>query len=170
MLLGITIDSNITFDKHINNICERESQKLNALVIVVPYMNMQKRRMIMKSFVMSQFGHCPLIWMFHSRRLNNKINSLWKTFKDHLSRSYIFISRTVKERHLLFNTSFKLERFATEIFKINRDLSPDILRKIFAPKLSSFNLRRNNTYERRQVYSVYHGTESLSFIGQKIWD
>ena len=56
------------------------------------------------------------------------------------------------------------------MFKINRDLSPDILRKIFAPKLSSFNLRRNNTYERRQVYSVYHGTESLSFIGQKIWD
>ena len=61
VLLGITIDSNVTFDKHINNICERESQKLNALVIVVPYMNMQKRRMIMKSFVMSQFGHCPLI-------------------------------------------------------------------------------------------------------------
>ena len=55
------------------------------------------------------------------------------------------------------------------MFKINRDLSPDILRKIFAPKLSLFNLRRNNTYERRQVYSVYHGTESLSFIGQKIW-
>ena len=30
----------------------------------------------MKSFITSQFGYCPLIWMFHSRGLNNKINSL----------------------------------------------------------------------------------------------
>ena len=28
----------------------------------------------MKSFVTSQFGYCPLIWMFHSKTLNNKIN------------------------------------------------------------------------------------------------
>ena len=28
----------------------------------------------MKSFITSQFGYCPLIWMFHSRISNNKIN------------------------------------------------------------------------------------------------
>ena len=76
VLLGITIDFNLTFENHINNICKKASQKLNALARVAPYMNMQKRRIIMKSFVTSQFGYCPLIWMFHSRRLNNKINSI----------------------------------------------------------------------------------------------
>ena len=30
----------------------------------------------MKSFITSQSGYCPLIWMFHSRTLNNKINSI----------------------------------------------------------------------------------------------
>ena len=30
----------------------------------------------MKAFVESQFGYCPLIWMYHSRTLNNKINKL----------------------------------------------------------------------------------------------
>ena len=30
----------------------------------------------MKAFVESQFGYCPLIWMFHSRGLNNKINRM----------------------------------------------------------------------------------------------
>ena len=39
-------------------------------------MDLQKHRMIMKLFVTSQFGHCPLIWMFHSRALINKINSI----------------------------------------------------------------------------------------------
>ena len=36
-------------------------------------MNVSKKRIIVKSFIESQFGHCTLIWMFHSRRLN-KIN------------------------------------------------------------------------------------------------
>ena len=30
----------------------------------------------MKSFIESQFGYCPLIWMFHSRGLNNKTNHI----------------------------------------------------------------------------------------------
>ena len=30
----------------------------------------------MKSFVTSQFDYYPLIWMFHSRHLNNEINSI----------------------------------------------------------------------------------------------
>ena len=49
-------------------------------------------------------------------------------------------------------------------------MSPDILRELFIPKISSYNLRRSNTFKRCQVHSVYHGTESLSFLGPKIWD
>ena len=70
-LLGTTIDSNLTFEKHANDISKRASQKLNALARVAPYMYIQKRRIIIKSFETSQFGYCLLIWMFHSRRLNN---------------------------------------------------------------------------------------------------
>ena len=29
-----------------------------------------------KPFVESQFKYCPIVWMFHSRRTNNKINRL----------------------------------------------------------------------------------------------
>ena len=32
--------------------------------------------MIMKAFIESQFGYCLLVWMFHSRSLNNKINRI----------------------------------------------------------------------------------------------
>ena len=30
----------------------------------------------MKTFIESQFNCCPLVWMFHNRTLNNKINKL----------------------------------------------------------------------------------------------
>ena len=63
-----------------------------------------------------------------------------------------------------------LQVLATEMFKIHSDMSPDILREIFVPKISSYNLLMNNNFERRQVQSVYHGTELLSSLGPKIWD
>ena len=30
----------------------------------------------MKTFVTSQFGQCPLVWIFHSRDINNEVNDL----------------------------------------------------------------------------------------------
>ena len=84
------IDFNLTFENHINNICKRANQKLNALARVAPYMNMQKRIIIMKPFVTSQFGYCLLICVIHSRHLNNKINSIHEralkiTYQGHIS-------------------------------------------------------------------------------------
>ena len=30
----------------------------------------------MKAFITSQFSYCPLMWIFHSHNLNNKINRI----------------------------------------------------------------------------------------------
>ena len=61
VLRGITTDSNLTFENHTNGICQKASQKLNALARIAPYKNIQKQRTIVKSFVTSQSSYCPLI-------------------------------------------------------------------------------------------------------------
>ena len=61
-----------------------------------------------------------------------------------------------------------LQILTTEMFKIHRGLSPEVLRETFVPKTSSYNLRRNDSVKKRQVHSVYHGTGSLSFLRPKI--
>ena len=38
------------------------------------------------------------------------------------------------------------------------------------PKTSSYNLCRNDIFEKRQMHSVCHGTELLSFLCPKIWN
>ena len=75
-LLGICFNSNFRFDDHVASLCKKASQKLNTLTRVAQYMNLAQRRSIMKAFICSQFGYCPLVWMFHSRKINNRINSL----------------------------------------------------------------------------------------------
>ena len=37
---------------------------------------LHKRKVLLKTFFESQFSYCPLLWMFCSRKLNNKINRL----------------------------------------------------------------------------------------------
>ena len=49
-------------------------------------------------------------------------------------------------------------------------MPPEILRETFVSKTSSCNLPRNDTFEKRQGHSVYHATESLSFLGPKRFD
>ena len=39
-------------------------------------MSDEKLRILMKTFIESQFNYCPLVWMFHSRKINEKINKL----------------------------------------------------------------------------------------------
>ena len=70
-LLGIKIDNKLTFEEHVSELCSKACQKLHALS-----MKPLQRRIIMKAFISSQFGYCPLIWMFHSRKLNNRINKI----------------------------------------------------------------------------------------------
>ena len=39
-------------------------------------MNIQKKKAQMKTFFTAQFSCYPLMWIFHSIKLNNKINKL----------------------------------------------------------------------------------------------
>ena len=75
-LLGIKVDTKLNFNEHLNDIISKASRKVNALSRVVPYMSLSKKKILMNSFFNSQFSYCPLIWMSHSRIINNKINRL----------------------------------------------------------------------------------------------
>ena len=75
-LLGVTIDSELKFENHITELCLKVSKKINALCRISSFMSLEKRRTLMKAFLESQFHYCPVIWMLHSRTLNNKVNRI----------------------------------------------------------------------------------------------
>ena len=124
----------------------RASRKLSALTRIVKFMNLQQRKTLMKSFVISQFNYCPLLWMFHSRKLNNKINKLheralrivykddYSTFNDLLARDG---SCTIHHHNL--------QLLAIEMYKINNNLSPEFMHDIFTTRhIEGLNLKAHN--------------------------
>ena len=75
-LLGVIIDSKLNFNLLIIQLCLKASQKLHALARVSNYMDTENVKLIMRSFIMSHFSYCPLIWMFHDRATNSRINKI----------------------------------------------------------------------------------------------
>ena len=75
-LLGVTFDCKLKFNKHIKDISQKASQKINVLTRLAPYMETTKKRVLKNAFFKSQFNYCPLVWMCCNRSLNTKINRL----------------------------------------------------------------------------------------------
>ena len=75
-LLGVTIDKDINMVEHIEKICKQTSNKLHALARVSNFFDERKRKILMKSFVTSQFNYCPIVLLFCQRRSNNLINKI----------------------------------------------------------------------------------------------
>ena len=171
VLLGITIDHELKFDDHVNYLCRKASLKLNALARIAHFMNVSKKRIIMKSFIESQFGYCPLIWMLHSRGLNNKINRIHKralkiTYND---KSSTYSELLTEDRSVTIHHR-NIRALAIEIYKVIQGISPPLLNEVFVPRQCNYEFRGNNFLERRRVKSVRYSTESISFLAPNIWE
>ena len=56
-LLGINIDTKLSFENHVSSLCKKVSQKLHALARIINYMDLSKCKCLMKAFVTSQFNY-----------------------------------------------------------------------------------------------------------------
>ena len=54
------------------------------------------------------------------------------------------------------------------MFKVSNGLAPEITNNVFQINPSVYNLR-NSEFKTENVKTVHYGTESLSFLGLKIW-
>ena len=89
-MLGIQIENNLFFDKHVIGLCKGAGRKLSVLKRLARILHFQIRRILIQSFFNSQFSYCPLIWMFINRGTNHRINRLQERslrilYKDDIS-------------------------------------------------------------------------------------
>ena len=104
---GIKIDNKLTFEEHVEGLCKKASQKVSAVARISSLMRFEQRKRIVNLFITSHFSHYPLVWMFHSRRLNNRI--------DHIH------ERALKIIYQDYNSSFK-ELLRKDKTKINKNV------------------------------------------------
>ena len=109
--------------------------------------------------------------MFHSRKLNNKINKL----HERCLRIVYSDNTSSFEELLETDKSFSVQQrniqvLATELYKIVNGLSPVIVKEVFPFTVNtSYNTRNNRKFYSRSIKLVTFGSETLSHLAPKIW-
>ena len=127
-------------------------------------------KLLSKSLLyISRFNYYPLIWMFHSRKLNHRINSIHErvlrvTYQECKS---TFLQLLQKDNPVKIHHR-NLQVFATEFFKAKNDIWPEIM-KSFRIKEPSYSLRsKGNYFVRGNVKTIHYGIQSIKYLAPKI--
>ena len=170
-LLGITIDDKLDYSKYLNVQIKKANSKLIAIRRYQHLLTFRQKKIALSSFVHCHFAYAPLVWMFHSREINNKINRIHKkalrilyddsisSFEDLLRRDEGF---TVHERNI--------QLLMVEMFKSKNGLEPQLLQGIF--EINDYQgpkLRSSKHFKRPNVNTVKYGEKSLQNLGARLW-
>ena len=151
-LLGETVDNKLSFEPHFSLVCKKISQKIRALARVSKFISKKKLRFIVKAFILSQFSYCPLVWMCHSRTLNNKINKLHERAlrlvyddKQSTCEELLNINKSITIHHR------NLQVLVTELYKVHYGLAPEPMNDIFEKRGVTYNFINNSTLKTRNI-------------------
>ena len=170
-LLGVTIDNNLKFDSHINKICVKANQKLSVLSRMRNVLTFEQRRVVFKSFFESQFKYCPLIWMFCSRKANNKINKLHERALRIVYEDNISTFEELLEKDNSFSIHHQnIQTAAIEMYKYHYNVSESSFYDVFQSTRNSYNLRSQSDLEIPSVNTENFGKNSLKYFGPIIWN
>ena len=170
-LLGIEIDGKLNFNHHINNICKSASNQLNALIRLKHLLGFKERKVLVNTFVMSNFNYCSLVWNFSSAQSLNKIENLQKRALRFLLNDYNSAYEDLLEKSGYINMNLWRQRtLCIEIYKTLNKLNPGYMNDIF--KLRNTDRLTREKYklnlEILKPNQVTFGTRSLRSYGPKI--
>ena len=132
-------------------------------------MNFEKRRSLMKTFVISQFNYCPLIWKFHSRSLKNRIYTIHDGTLRLLHKNLSFGELLELDNAVTIHQR-NLQVLVTESLKKTNNLSPEIMKQVFDFQEPYCNFRSETSYFRRKNIKITRTyIQPVRFLGPKIW-
>ena len=170
-LLGILIDSKLNFTLHIRSMLKKGNQKLHALARISKYVSRKKMKLIVETFIKSQFNYCPLLWMFHSRHLNKRINKLHKRALRLLYKNDTLEFQELLDLHGDVTIHQKnLQHLAIEMYKVKNGIAPVPFQNLFKKKEITHHLRHQATWLLPKVNTVNFGTETIRYRGPLIWE
>ena len=87
---------------------------------------------MVNSFITSHFSYCPLVWIFHSRRLNNRINHIHERALRIIYQDYnSSFKELLRKDSSLTSHQRNLKLLVTEMFKVKIGCAPNIVKEIF---------------------------------------
>ena len=170
-LLGMDLDNKLKFDSHIHDICRKAAKQINALKRLSKLLNLESRMAIFRSFIMSNFNYCCLVWHACGAKNTHKLEKLQER-----ALRFVYLDTDSNYNELLDRADLatlhlgRMRTLATEVYKSIHKLNPPYIQDLYKPKITTHNLRAQNNLHIPRVNSTTYGLHSSSYLGAKIWN
>ena len=143
-----------------SNICSKANRKL--LKRVSKFLPFNKRLILFKAFTESQFKYYPLVWMFHGRQINDKINKLHErtlriVYNDTITS---FEELLVKDKTFTIDLQ-NIQSLAIEMHKAVNNLPGENLSEFFVRNNHNCNLCSKSELKVPSINTVFKGQNSI---------
>ena len=165
-LLGIKIDNQLTLSDHIGMLCKSAANQLNSIKRLKRHFVTKTKRILVKTFVLSQFNYCPLVWHFCKPGDTHKIEKIHERAIRFIYNDYTNDFSTILNEN--GESSLYLKRVRTmahEIYKSLNGLNPTYMKELL--KSREKTMRRPLDLYIPRVKQITYGERSFKF---EVWN
>ena len=170
-LLGIYIDSTLSFQKQLRVVCKKASNQINAVMRLCNVLETNVKQDIYRSFIKSNFNYCPIIWIVSNIKNLKKLEKIqYRALKfvfNDFQNSYEDL--LVKSKNLSVSV-YIMHCIVTEVFKCLNELAPVYLQDMFVRHQTRYVTRNEDKLLQRRFKTEKYGYYSFSYLGAKLWN
>jgi hypothetical protein len=170
-LLGITFDNQFSFSPHISKICKMAANQLNSIKRLKKHFDIGTKKHLTKTFVLSQFNYCPLVWHFCGNGNIHKMEKIHEralrfVFEDYVS-EYNDLLRRNGESTLYLK---RVRIMAQEVYKAIHNQSPKYTQELLRERNTRYSDRRPLDLYIPRVKQQKFGYRSYTFEAPSVWN
>ena len=169
--LGVYIDNKLTFTEHVKRTCVKAARQLNALSRISKHLNVSAKKQIFRSFILSNFTYCSIVWHFCGSINNNKMEKIQEralkiVYDDYDSEYHDLIAKFGTDTML----QSRLKKIVLEVFKSLKEINPVYIRDILKPKDQPYFLRNPLLLVQSKMNTTNFGLRSYTYLSSKLWN
>jgi len=170
-LLGISIDSNLTFNMQIDDVCKKAGRQINAVMRLCNVLDTEVKVAIYKSFIQSNFNYCPVIWLICGETNLSKLAKLQYRALKFVYNDFTsdYEQLLLKGNHVSMSVHL-MHTVAVEVYKCMYNIAPEYIQALFERHNHCYGTRNESKIVQKRFNTVRHGYYSFKYLGAKIWN
>ena len=170
--LGVTIDAQVTWCKHVEEICKKVSSAIGTLKRVRPFIPKETAIQIYNVLILPYFDYCSPVWDSLSGYLSDKLQKL----QNRAARVVTKVPFDTNSNHFLTTLNWerlsflRKKRKALMIYKTMNGHAPDYLQRLFTQYHSNYNLRNSEGKLALPKPITNYLKRRFSYSGATLWN
>ena len=170
--LGVYIDSGLTWDKQVENLCKSTVKNLYLLKRIRHCISQETALLFYKAIAQSKLDYCDVVWNNTKKQNIQKLQVL----QNRLLKVVLKVENRYPTNLIYGSLSLdtldqrRTKHVLSLMYKITKKLTPDYLTTIFELKTTSYNLRDSFQNFSLPKLNTCFKKKSLSYYGAKIWN